>query len=774
MMIGGKDGKAISIRPMRDDQLTDIKRLSELEKYTSLDRESGDSFDRFCAAVRNVLSTPFASLTLVGHHGAWNVGMSSLEPEAEMIVAPIARAVVADRKTLVVPDLRNEAGRGGIEESCGRVRSAIAAPVIVEEGICLGALIAADAATHEFGKHEQELLGQLARIAVDQLSLNRLRHNYARKAEVSRRQAEKLKSQQVELKRLHKLFDSASSLARIGSWEYEFATGKVVWSSTVYAIFDLAPDLDVSLEKVLSYFPEEVRSRLMRVIGSQGEDGSFDIEAPLLTDSGAVKWVRVIGDIEKIEGHPARLGGTIQDISDQKERERQLEQLARHDVLTGLANRQLFQQELDAAIANADTHGGGVALMLIDVDLFKTVNDNFGHDCGDRLLKEFARRLRSSFRGGDTISRLGGDEFAVVLPGITDTKKLNEIAERLHRDMSLGFDVGEMSVDVGASIGIALYPEHARDSVELLKQADIALYSSKSAGRAHYSFYENAMGEQIRARHTSILAIRTAVASREVMPFYQPIMRASDFSLAGFEALVRWVKPDGQVMTPGSFSAALNDPTMSCLIGEVMIASVANQLMQWNMDGLAPFPVSVNVAPEQIARPEFAAALLNICSVHGIKPGNLNVEITENVLLSKDKARTMRAFETLAKGGVKIDLDDFGTGYASLVHLKEYPFDRIKIDRSFISQLPEDAESLGIVKAVIRLAHDLSKQVVAEGVETMEQANLLARLGCDLLQGFLFSKPLPADAAGEFAKSRQASARRAEAGIVPMRAAKRA
>ncbi|MGE0212222.1 MAG: putative bifunctional diguanylate cyclase/phosphodiesterase [Parvibaculaceae bacterium] len=759
---------------MQDDRLTDIKRLSELEKYTSLDRESGESFDRFCLAVRNVLSVPFAAFTLVGHHGAWNVGMSAIDPDVSMTVAPIARATVLRRETVVIGDVEREGMGKGVTEPCGRVRSAIAAPILVEDGICLGALVAADTAARNFDEHEVELLEQLARIAVDQLSLNRLRHNYARKAEVSRRQAEKLKSQQVELRRLHKLFDNASSLARIGGWEYDFATEKVGWSSTVYSIFDLPPDTSIKLDKVLSYFPEEVRGRLMRIIASRGESGSFDIEAPLLTDSGSVKWVRIIGEVERTDGEAVRLGGTIQDISDQKERERQLEQLARHDVLTGLANRQLFHQELDAAIANADSHGGGVALMLIDVDLFKTVNDNFGHDCGDRLLKEFARRLRATFRGGDTISRLGGDEFAVVLPGITDTKKLNEIAERLQRDMSLGFDVGEMSVDVGASIGIALYPDHASDSVELLKQADIALYSSKSAGRARHCFYENAMGEQIRQRHTSILAIRNAVASREVMPFYQPIMRANDFSLAGFEALVRWVKADGQVMTPAFFLAALNDPTMSCLIGEVMIASVANQIMQWGMDGLPPIPVSVNVAPEQIARPEFAAALLNICSVHGIKPGHLNVEITENVLLSKDKARTMRAFETLAKGGVKIDLDDFGTGYASLVHLKEYPFDRIKIDRSFIAQLPEDAESLGIVKAVIRLAHDLRKQVVAEGVETMEQANLLARLGCDLLQGYLFSKPLPAGAAGEFARSRQTAARRAEAGVVPMRAAKRA
>jgi len=755
---------------MQTDHLTDIKRLSELEKYNALDRESGESFDRFCLAVRNVLTVPFAALTLVGHRAEWNVGMSVADNHKTGVFAPIARAVLRTRRALCVSDIERYGAAAGIDGPCGALRSVVAAPIIVEEDICLGALIAADVVERDFGSREAALLEHLARIAVDQLSLNRVRHNYAQKAEVSRRQAEKLRAQQGELKRLHKLFDNASNLARIGGWEFDVVTGEITWSRMVYSIFELPPGTPLTRDLVLSFFPEEVRTRIAQLVDSTHKATAFDLDAPLLTQMGEVKWVRMIGEVEFSDDKPIRLSGTIQDVSDQKERERQLEQLARHDVLTGLANRQLFQLELDSAISAADSNGGRVALMLIDVDLFKTVNDNFGHDCGDRLLKEFARRLKACFRGGDTIARLGGDEFAVVLPGNVEFTRLNEIAERVRREMSLDFDVGSASVEIGASIGIALYPDNAKDSVELLKQADIALYSSKSTGRSRHSFFEEAMGEQIRQRHIAISAIRGAVASRELMPFYQPIMRANDFTLAGFEALVRWVKQDGQVMPPAFFAAALADPTMSCLIGEVMIASVASQLMQWRQSGLPTYPVSVNVAPEQIARPEFAAALLNICAVHGIGPGILNVEITENVLLSKDRQRTMRAFETLARGGIRIDLDDFGTGYASLIHLKEYPFDRIKIDRSFIAQLPDDTESLGIVKAVTRLAHDLGKQVVAEGVETIEQANLLARLGCDMLQGFLFAKPLPPELAGEYLRNRPAPIAKPEGEVIPLRA----
>jgi EAL domain-containing protein (putative c-di-GMP-specific phosphodiesterase class I) len=261
------------------------------------------------------------------------------------------------------------------------------------------------------------------------------------------------------------------------------------------------------------------------------------------------------------------------------------------------------------------------------------------------------------------------------------------------------------------------------------------------------------MGELIKQRHDALSAMRGAVADREVVPFYQPIVRASDFTLAAFEALVRWVRPNGHVVPPAFFMAALADPAMSCMIGEIMIAGVASQLAQWRQEGLEMMPVSVNVSPDQVARPDFAPALLNVCAVHGIPQGGLNVEITEHVLLSRDRQRTMRAFETLAQAGIKIALDDFGTGYASLTHLKEYPVDRIKIDRSFISQLPGDTGGLGIVKAVISLAHDLGKEVVAEGVENTEQAQLLAHLGCDFLQGFLFAKPLPPEQAGEFIRT---------------------
>jgi diguanylate cyclase (GGDEF)-like protein len=555
----------------------------------------------------------------------------------------------------------------------------------------------------------------------------------------------------AELERLKRMSDAVSTSARIGSWELELPSRKLIWSDELYRIHDFSPGTEVSLDAALDVYPCEHRTTLERAIEQAIEAGRpFDLELPLVSLRGDVRWVRMTGEAGWVGGTPVRLVGAMQDVTEQRRRERTLERLARHDDLTGLPNRMLFRENLELALRSADAKGTSVALMLIDVDDFKTTNDTFGHDSGDRLLKEFSRRLKLCFRVEDTIARIGGDEFAVVLPDSPDVEGLEHVARRIRVEMAGGFGVDGETVEMSASLGIALYPEHAANATELLRQADIALYSSKGAGRGAHCFYSHAMGEQLALRHQTLTAIRGAIVAREIMPFYQPIVRASDHRPVGMEALVRWVRQEDQVVPPALFMAALTDPLLATVIGEIMLTAVAAQIAAWQAEGNTIVPVSVNVASDQIAWPDFGPALLNLLAAYGVAPHLVTVEITEDVILSQDRHSLVGALNALSKTGIKIDFDDFGTGYASLTHLKEYPVDRIKLDRSFISQLPHDRESLGIVRAVISLAHELDKEVIAEGVETEEQAGLLAELGCDFLQGYLFSKPMPATKAGEY------------------------
>jgi diguanylate cyclase (GGDEF)-like protein len=555
----------------------------------------------------------------------------------------------------------------------------------------------------------------------------------------------------TELKRVSKMFEVASISAGIGSWELDLPSRRLVWSSELYRIHDVEPGTEVCLETALSVYPSEHRSRLERAIELAIESGScFELELPLVSMRGEVRWVRVTGEADWAGSTPARLVGSMQDITEQRRRERMLERLAKHDDLTGLPNRKLFRENLEAALRAADAHGTKMALMLIDVDDFKTTNDTFGHDNGDQLLQEFARRLKLCFRFEDTIARIGGDEFAVVLPNSPDFEGLERIATRIRVEMAGGFEADGEAIEMSASLGIARYPDDAADGTELLRQADIALYSSKAAGRGVHCFYSHAMGEQLALRHRTLSAIRGAVVSRQIMPFYQPIVRASDYRPVGMEALVRWVRQEDQVVPPALFMAALADPLLGTVIGEIMVTAVAAQISDWQEEGTTVVPISVNVASDQIAWPDFAPALLNLLAVYKVPPSLLSVEITEDVILSQDRHALIGALNALSEAGIKIDFDDFGTGYASLTHLKDYPVDRIKLDRSFITQLPHDRQSLGIVRAVISLAHELAKEVVAEGVETEEQAVLLAELGCDFLQGYLFSRPMPAAEAGMY------------------------
>ncbi len=429
----------------------------------------------------------------------------------------------------------------------------------------------------------------------------------------------------------------------------------------------------------------------------------------------------------------------------------EVDHAATHDSLTGLPNRHDFQTRLKIALHEADTAGQKLGIMLFDVDHFKTINDSCGHDCGDAVLLEFGRRLSASVRHSDFVARLGGDEFAALIRGDLTPEILGRIAERVQDNLRREIIVPTGRQMVSASIGIATFPDDATTPAGLIKSADIALYEAKSSGRARHCFFNPTLASQISARYQTLRAIEQALEAGEIVPFYQPIVHAQDGQIAGFEALVRWVRPDLPPSLPQAFFAALEDPVLSVAVGQAVSEHVLDTLESWNARGFDVGRISINVSTEQLVRGEFCRGLIDEIRHRSLQARQVAIEVTERVMLSEDKnARIEASLQCLQEAGVEIDLDDFGTGYASLTHLSRLDVARIKIDRSFIAAAPQDAHAMAIVQALITLAHQLDKTIVAEGVETRDQADFLRTLGCDYLQGFLFSPAVPADDAAKF------------------------
>lgn len=422
------------------------------------------------------------------------------------------------------------------------------------------------------------------------------------------------------------------------------------------------------------------------------------------------------------------------------EAEDRMQRLASSDLLTGLFNRAALHDAMAAAMARADRDGRGLAVLMIDLDRFKPINDRFGHMIGDRVLKVVAQRLKLCLRGGELQARYGGDEFVVVIHDARDPVNTRKVAQRIMRALSEPMTIDQLTLSIGASVGIARYPDDARSADDLLRKADSALYRAKVGNRGEACFYESSLDEQVAERSVLEQAIRDGIVRGEFVPFYQPIVDLAGRSVQSLELLARWKHPTRGMLAPAHFITLAEN---AGLIGPLLM-SVLRQACA----DLAQFPahwrLSVNVAPQQILDPTLVPQLLAVLRENGIPPQRLDVELTETALVS-DTARAREVMQALKDAGITVTLDDFGTGYSSLAYLAEMTFDRIKIDRSFVSTLHDRSGSTKIVDAVIQLSHSLGVQAVAEGVETEQDVEMLLNLGCDLAQGYLFGRPLPAE-----------------------------
>ncbi|MBB4615976.1 putative bifunctional diguanylate cyclase/phosphodiesterase [Sphingomonas abaci] len=545
-------------------------------------------------------------------------------------------------------------------------------------------------------------------------------------------------------------FRLAAEAAGVGIWDYDALLGRRLWSDVFRAMLGLDPDVPAEPATALALVVPEDRPMLQQLVDSINAGDThprFELTVRIRRDDdGALRWMQTSGwKVEAANGRIERVLVTVRDVTEQLTAEQRVRWAAEHDPLTGLVNRAAFNRLLEEAIARAGRSGGSVlTLALFDVDHLKETNDTIGHDAGDALLCTVATRLAQALGDDVVVARLGGDEFAAIIetwPEAMAEARLRHALRALREPVV----ADTITLDCQATVGLSAYPHDGRSALDLLKTADLALYAGKATARGEVSRFRPEMRARMQ-RRTSMLSVARMVArDNRVMPFYQPKVRLSDGALSGFEALLRWRHDTLGVQGPDTIAAAFDDLTTAVPLGERMLERICADLTRWRDDGLALTRVALNLSPAEFRRDDLFDRIMGQLHRHALPAELLELEVTETVFLGRGAETVGETLAAFHHAGVTVALDDFGTGYASLKHLREYPVDVIKIDRSFVADLLTDPGDAAIVDAILGLAKQLGIAVVAEGVETAEQAAYLLTRRCSHAQGYLFGRPMPAE-----------------------------
>ncbi|MGB7421558.1 MAG: EAL domain-containing protein [Comamonas sp.] len=551
--------------------------------------------------------------------------------------------------------------------------------------------------------------------------------------------------------------------------EASMRRANIVYQSTRDAIVvtdvdGVVQDVNPAFTTITGYTPADIVGRRMNLLSSGRHDRPFyqamweSLEATG-SWSGDIYNRRKDGEdfIEHLEistaynddGSVACRVGLFSDVTEERTREASIWHQAHFDHLTGLANRQMFEQRLSASMEHARASGLPMALVFLDLDLFKEVNDTFGHDEGDALLQEVSRRLLACVRATDHVARLGGDEFTLILGDVQHESDVARVCEKVLQTIVQPYELRHNTVHISVSAGVAFYPADADASAQLLRHADLAMYASKAKGRNRFSCFEPEMLREEQWRLQLLHELEKGLEREQFMLHYQPIVELVTLRTVKAEALVRWAHPLHGTVSPAEFIPAAEESGLIVALGDWVFREAARQLAEWRHTVSDGFCLSVNVSPRQLhASEQHVQDWLDWLRQLSLPTGNLTMEITEGVLLDADKATSAKMME-LRAAGLKVALDDFGTGYSSLSYLKRFTIDFLKIDRSFVSKLPDSEEDRVLCNAIIAMAHQLGIRVIAEGVQTREQHEFLRAQGCDLGQGYWYGRPVSADALRE-------------------------
>ena len=555
----------------------------------------------------------------------------------------------------------------------------------------------------------------------------------------------------------------AQQMARLGHWDWDVSENRWTFSEEICRLFGFAPgDRPANREDMVKVIHPADRDQVNQLFAAalRGEH-KYEIEYTLLLPD---KTVRVVA--EKVEvsynkqAQPEHVEGTVQDITERRHAEARIRHLAYYDALTGLPNRQMFSEQVSLALRQARRSRKPAALLFIDIDNFKAINDSVGHGTGDDLLRQVADRLSACVRAGDSIGRpgkerpsvsvyrFGGDEFILLHVALQHEQDASLIARRIEAALGEPFLIGGQDFFITVSIGIAVYPSDGDDVKTLLRNADSAMYHAKQRGKNTFEFYTESLTRICMERMHLEAKLRRAIEQRELKLCFQPTLETRSERLTGAEALLRWSTPGLGAVPPLKFIPLAEETGLIIPIGEWVLREAFRQMQAWEAVGLSPLTVAVNVSARQFHYGNLSKAVSDLLDESGLKPQCLELELTESAIMS-DVPRAKRMLQELSDLGVRLAIDDFGTGYSSLSQLRWLPLNALKIDRSFVRDLPDNQDASAIALAIIAMAHSLGLRVVAEGVETPTQLTFLKEHGCDHVQGYLFSPAVPAP---EFAR----------------------
>jgi PAS domain S-box-containing protein len=752
------------------------QRLENLKLYNILDSGAEKEFDDVTLLASQICQTPISLISLIDQQRQWFKSAFGLNvSQVDRNLAFCGHAILGS-DVFIVPDaLKDERFA---DHPCVTQQPAIrfyaATPLISSEGYALGTLCVIDRVPRELSSTQIQALTILGRQVVSLINLRRA-------VSISR-------AAEAEIKLIANRLSLATQSAKIGVWDWDLKSNVLTWDATMFEHYGLKQSPDSRVEYSVwssAVVPEDLARQESILRDTVARRGRSEREFRIRRGDGKVRVIHAAEVVVLDDQHkPARVVGVNRDVTDAREAEAKIRHMSLHDALTGLPNRLLFVDRVDQALLRLKRDPAAhFAVIFVDLDRFKVINDGVGHAAGDELLKTIANRLMACLRrtdslsrpiagnsdahaplgdaGPHTVARMGGDEFTLILDGLRRPADATIVAERLLTAIAQPINFNGHEMRMAASIGIVNASASYENSQELLRDADSAMYVAKSTGKARYVVFDSTMREAAVSRMELEADLRLALEQGQLTLHYQPVLSIKTRELKAFEALVRWPRADKlgnrTMVPPENFIPMAEDTGLIVPLGNWVLRAACQQMAAWKQTHplAAQLTIAINVSGKQLVDHSYVKNLRRVLQETRLDPKSICLEITESVLMDERNDPAEKLAE-LKAAGVLLAMDDFGTGYSSLSCLHRFPIDILKVDRSFIQNMKSQPHAASVVEAVIKLAHKLGLEVVAEGVEMPEQLALLHSLGCNLMQGFLFSEPLTADAAGRLMLKRRA------------------